>query len=94
MYLYNEKHPAKWRGGLCVLLFPCYMKKWIGSVVNFYFEGFAGMSSWAKTLWIVILIKLFVMFFVLKLFFFRDTLKNKFETDEQRSEYVIDQITK
>lgn len=70
------------------------MKGWIISIVDFYSEGFANMSNWAKTLWIIILIKLFVMFFILKLFFFRDTLKNNFENDEQRSEHVIEQITK
>ena len=70
------------------------MKGWIISIVDFYSEGFANMSNWAKTLWIIILIKLFVMFFVLKLFFFRDTLKNNFDNDEQRSEHVIEQITK
>lgn len=70
------------------------MKGWIISIVDFYSEGFANMSNWAKTLWIIILIKLFVMFFILKLFFFRDTLKNNFDNDEQRSEHVIEQITK
>ena len=70
------------------------MKGWLDSVGDFYSEGFAGMAGWAITLWIIILIKLFVMFFILKLFFFRDTLKNNFESDEQRSEHVIEQITK
>ncbi len=70
------------------------MKGRLVSVVDFYSEGFANMSNWAKTLWIIILIKLFVMFFILKLFFFRDTLKNNFDNDEQRSEHVIEQITK
>ena len=31
--------------------------------------------TWGKTLWIIALIKLFVMFAVLKLFFFQPTLK-------------------
>lgn len=61
--------------------------------VNLYVDGFRSLSPYARTLWIIIMLKLFVMFFVLKLFFFRDTLKNKFESDEERSEYVIDQIT-
>ena len=63
-------------------------------IVDFYSEGFSGMSDWAKSLWIIILIKLFVMFFILKLFFFRDTLKNQFDNDQQRGEHVIEQITK
>lgn len=39
-----------------------------------YAEGLRGMT-WGKTLWIIALIKLFVMFAVLKLFFFQPTLK-------------------
>lgn len=70
------------------------MKQWLGSVVNFYSEGFSNMSGWARSLWIIILIKLFIMFFILKLFFFRDTLKNRFDNDRDRSQHVIEQITK
>jgi hypothetical protein len=46
-----------------------------------------------KQLWIIILIKLFIMFAILKLFFFPNFLKSKFETDEERSDYVIEQLT-
>ena len=43
-------------------------------VYHFYVEGFRSMTL-GKVLWTVILIKLFVIFFVLKLFFFPDVLK-------------------
>ena len=46
-----------------------------------------------RTLWKIILIKLFVMFAVLKLFFFPDYLKTSFATDVQRSEHVLRNIT-
>lgn len=46
-----------------------------------------------KTLWIIILIKLFVMFAILKVFFFPNILKRNFKTDEERSRYVIEQLT-
>lgn len=46
-----------------------------------------------KTLWKVIIIKLAVMFLVLKIFFFQGYLDNKFDNDVQKSDYVIDQIT-
>jgi hypothetical protein len=46
-----------------------------------------------RTLWLIILIKLFVMFVVLKIFFFPNFLKTNFETDEQRGDYVIEQLT-
>lgn len=47
-----------------------------------------------KTLWKIILVKLFVMFAVLKLFFFPDFLATNFTTDEQRAAHVMDEITR
>jgi hypothetical protein len=47
-----------------------------------------------KRLWAIIIIKLIVMFAVLKIFFFQNFLKDNFDTDEERSEYVLDQLTK
>jgi hypothetical protein len=61
-------------------------------VFLFYYEGFKSMTV-GKKLWLIIIIKLFVLFFVLKLFFFQNFLGEKFNTDEERSEYVIDQLT-
>lgn len=46
-----------------------------------------------KTLWTIILIKLFILFFVLKLFFFPNQLKRNFNTDNERSQHVIEQLT-
>lgn len=57
----------------------------------FYYEGFRSMTI-GKNLWIIILIKLFVMFFVLRLFFFPDFLQSNFESDKERSDYVTDQL--
>lgn len=63
-------------------------------VFRFYSDGFRNMSQWGIKVWIIILLKLFIMFVVLKVFFFPDILKKKFDTDEQRSEYVLEQLTK
>ncbi len=63
-------------------------------VFRFYYEGFTTMSSWGRKVWIIIIIKLFIMFFILKIFFFPDFLKKNYENDAQRSEYVLDQLTK
>ena len=60
-------------------------------VFRFYYEGFASMTVGRK-LWAIIIIKLFVMFAVLKIFFFQDFLGSKFENDEERSDYVIEQL--
>ena len=61
-------------------------------VFRFYRDGFRSMTL-GKTLWKVILVKLFIMFAVLKLFFFPDFLSTQFSTDEQRADYVMEQIT-
>ena len=61
-------------------------------VVKFYRDGFRSMTL-GKTLWKIILVKLFIMFAVLKLFFFPDFLSTQFSTDEQRADYVMEQIT-
>jgi hypothetical protein len=65
---------------------------WVRRVAQFYLDGFRSMTV-GKTLWVVILIKLFVMFAVLKVFFFSDYLQANFSTDQQRSEHVLEQIT-
>jgi len=59
----------------------------------FYYEGFKNMTV-GKRLWMIIIIKLFIMFAILKIFFFPDFLKSKFDTDKERSDYVIEQLTK
>jgi hypothetical protein len=61
-------------------------------VYRFYREGFQRMTL-GKTLWKIILIKLVVMFAVLKLFFFPDYLQTNFSTDQERADHVIDRIT-
>jgi len=61
-------------------------------IFHFYYEGFKSMTI-GKTLWAIILIKLFVMFAILKLFFFPNFLNSKFKTDEEKSNYVIERLT-
>jgi hypothetical protein len=45
-----------------------------------------------KKLWVIILIKLFILFFVLRLFFFPDFLKSRFHNDRDRGNYVREQL--
>jgi len=64
----------------------------IKKIFKFYYEGFRDMT-FGKNLWIIILLKLFVMFAILKLFFFKDFLKTNFTSDKERSEYVLEKLT-
>jgi len=69
-------------------------KNLIVRAFNFYYEGFRNLSPLGKRLWIIILIKLFIMFAILKLFFFPDFLDTNFDSDKERSDHVIEQLTK
>lgn len=64
----------------------------ITRLFRFYYDGFTNMSWWGKRVWIIILIKLFVIFIILRIFFFHDFLKRKYNTDNQRSEYVLERL--
>ncbi|MFV0545835.1 MAG: DUF4492 domain-containing protein [Bacteroides sp.] len=66
------------------------MKHRLIAIWNFYFEGFREMTL-GRTLWLIILIKLFVMFFILKLFFFPNFLKDH-PTAADKSEYVGNEL--
>lgn len=57
------------------------------AVWRFYLEGFRSMTV-GRTLWAIILVKLFVMFAILKLFFFPDILKRDYPDDESRAAAV------
>ena len=59
-----------------------------------YSEGFKNLGPTGKKLWIIIIIKLFIMFAILKVFFFPDILEKNFSTDKERTNYIIKQITK
>ena len=61
-------------------------------ILRFYRDGFRRMTV-GRTLWKIIIIKLLIMFGVLKLFFFHDFLGTRFTTDQQRADYVISQLT-
>ncbi len=55
-----------------------------------YYDGFRSMTL-GRTLWAVILVKLFIIFFILKLFFFPNFLKQNAPKGEE-AEYVSGQM--
>ncbi|MEA3503782.1 MAG: DUF4492 domain-containing protein [Bacteroidota bacterium] len=62
-------------------------------IFRFYADGFKNMDKSGVKLWIIIAIKLFIMFAILKLFFFPDFLNSKFDTEKEKGDYVIETIT-
>ena len=67
------------------------IKKIPYNVFYFYYDGFRSMTV-GKKLWLIIFIKLFIMFVILKLFFFPNFLNTHFETDEERGNHVIERL--
>lgn len=67
------------------------MSQPLSTIYTFYRDGFRSMTV-GRILWKIIFIKLFIMFVVLKLFFFPNFLKTNFQTDAQRADHVLDQI--
>jgi hypothetical protein len=61
-------------------------------IFNLYYDGFKNMT-WGKSVWLIILIKLFIFFFILKIFFFPDILKKNFSTDKERGDHVLENLT-
>ena len=58
-------------------------------IYRFYLDGFRQMTL-GRTLWALILLKLFIMFAILRLFFFRPAMQGM--TDEQKQEHVARQL--
>ena len=60
-------------------------------IIAFYKAGFRNMTV-GRTLWAIVLIKLFIMFAILKVFFFPNFLNSKGKTDQEKSAYVREQM--
>lgn len=62
------------------------MKNTIHSIWRFYVDGFRSMTL-GRTLWLIILVKLFIMFVILRVFFFPNYL-NMSAPDGDKEGYV------
>lgn len=61
-------------------------------IYRFYLEGFRSMTI-GKRLWAIILIKLFLFFVVMKLFFFPNLLSRDYDNDDDRAAHVRHELT-
>lgn len=58
----------------------------LSRIFHLYYDGFRTMTL-GKTLWAVILIKLAIIFLVLKLFFFPNYINSNAKTETRRASY-------
>ena len=61
-------------------------------VYRFYRDGFRSMTV-GRYLWAMILIKLFILFFIFKLFFFPNILQRDYDNDADRAQAVRNSLT-
>lgn len=64
----------------------------INKIIRFYADGFRNMTT-GRSLWVLIIVKLVIIFGILKLFFFPNLLSRDYDTDEQRAEAVRTSLT-
>lgn len=69
------------------------IKKYLKNISNLYIDGFRRMKL-GKSLWLVIAVKLLIMFGILKVFIFDESLNSKFKTDEAKADFVISNLIK
>lgn len=66
---------------------PFYKRVW-----DLYYDGFRSMTV-GKSLWALIIIKLFIFFVVIKWLFFPNILKENYDNDDDRAEAVRTELT-
>ena len=59
---------------------------------SMFWDGFRNMSKLGKTLWIIVIVKLIIMFVVLKPNFFPNFLNSKFDNKKEKAAYVREQL--
>ena len=59
-------------------------------IFRFYYDGFRAMTL-GKTLWMLILVKVFIMFVILKIFFFPHYM-NRFDTTAEKEDYISNEL--
>ncbi|MDE6010111.1 MAG: DUF4492 domain-containing protein [Muribaculaceae bacterium] len=61
--------------------------------IDMYRDGFRNMTV-GRTLWAVVILKLIVLFLVVKLFFFPNILQRDYATDEDRAAAVRENLSR
>lgn len=64
----------------------------VRKIFDFYVDGFKNMTV-GKKLWAIIFIKVIILFFVFKLFFFPNLLKENYDSDDARARAVATELT-
>ena len=64
----------------------------IVTIWRFYHDGFRRMPAWARCLWLIVIIKLCVMFLIFRLFLMPNYLNSRYDTFQEKSDHVSEQL--
>ena len=64
----------------------------VRKIFYFYVDGFRSMTV-GKTLWIIIIIKLLIIFLVFRMFLLKPALR-EYKTPQEKADKVIENLTK
>jgi Domain of unknown function (DUF4492) len=68
-----------------------HVKLIAGKLIHFFGDGFRNMKV-GKSLWTIVIIKLIIMFGVLKLFFFPNYLDTHFKDSQSKAAHVKSEL--
>lgn len=60
---------------------------------NIYRDGFTHLPRWGRVLTMIVVAKLFILFFVFRFLLMPNYLNNRYTTDEEKSEHVLNELT-
>ena len=60
---------------------------------DLYYDGFRNMPRRGRTLWLIIIIKLCIMFLVFKLWLMPNYLNSHYDSAEEKSNHVFEELT-
>lgn len=69
------------------------LSNFFSRAADLYVDGFRSMTV-GKKLWLLIIIKVIIIFAILKVFFFPDILGTNYDTDTQRADAVRESLTR
>ncbi len=67
------------------------MRTWLLKIWRFYVDGFKSMTI-GRVLWLIILVKLFIMFAILRVFFFPNYLNQHTNDSSEKDDFVSTQL--
>ena len=60
---------------------------------DLYYDGIRNMPRGGRTLWLIIIIKLCIMFLVFKLWLMPNYLNSHYDSAEEKSNHVFEELT-